>query len=99
MTDPKPPGDKAGSWRGVTVAIVGMVLLATLGILAVFAFAGGKPAVATDVIAVLGLVVGPIVSLASAYYGITVSSDTAKRAQEENQELIELHRELIRKLG
>lgn len=77
--------------KGPLVAIVAIALIAILGVAAVLVF---KPAdgaaTSADVIAVLGLVLSPIVAIASAYYGIAVSGASAAAANDNVEKLTSL---------
>jgi hypothetical protein len=74
--------------RGPTVAVIGLVVAAVLGVAGMFiAFQAEQPS-PTAIVAILGAVLSPIVAIASAYYGIAVSAGVARSADEQlNQAL------------
>jgi phosphate/sulfate permease len=92
--------------QGPLVAVIGMVVVAVVGTIAFLLF---KPAndiaSSRDVIAVLGLILSPIVAIASAYYGISVSAAAVKGANDNQQSLLqvqqammEIHKALVERL-
>jgi phosphate/sulfate permease len=83
--------------QGPLVAVIGIVVVAALGTIAFLLF---KPAndvaSSTNVIAVLGLILSPIVAIVSAYYGISVSAAAAKGANDNQQILLQTQQNMLR---
>lgn len=86
MSNPEP---KETSPKPALVAIIAIAVLAILTVAGVYLVMGPLPDGAqrpalTDVLAIIGAVVAPIVSIAAAYYGVTI----ALKANSESQRII-----------